>query len=149
VKYSANEWPAKLPTQENGNDTRNLPILSKDIEQFVQIVNTIPYDIRSTDNNFARYNQNFEAEKKRPDHELRSREQIHKIETHVTNDNTDLFCGVFRDLISYGIVFTICTDCSMSLLRMGRLRVSFPFSCVGSLAGHSLAEYFTESLYDS
>jgi vacuolar-type H+-ATPase subunit I/STV1 len=23
VKYSANEWPAKLPTQENGNDTRN------------------------------------------------------------------------------------------------------------------------------
>ena len=32
VKYSANEWPAKLPTQENGNDTRNLPILSKDTE---------------------------------------------------------------------------------------------------------------------
>ena len=31
---------------------------------------------------------------------------------------------------------------------MGRLRVSFPFSCVGSLAGHSLAEYFTESLYE-
>jgi hypothetical protein len=57
VKYSANEWPAKLPTQENGNDTRNLSILSKDIEQSVQIVNTIPYDIRSTDNNSARYNQ--------------------------------------------------------------------------------------------
>jgi Skp family chaperone for outer membrane proteins len=52
------------------------------------------------------------------------------------------------DLISSGIVFTICTDCSVSLLRMGRLRVSFPFSCVGSLAGHSLAEYFTESLYE-
>jgi hypothetical protein len=31
---------------------------------------------------------------------------------------------------------------------MGKLRVSFLFSCVGSLAGHSLAEYFTESLYE-
>jgi hypothetical protein len=31
---------------------------------------------------------------------------------------------------------------------MGRLRVSFLFSCVGSLAGHSLAEYFTELLYE-
>lgn len=28
--------------------------------------------------------------------ELRSKEQIHKIETHVTNDSTDLFGGVFR-----------------------------------------------------
>jgi hypothetical protein len=33
VKYSANEWPAKLPTQENRNDTRNFPIPSKDTEQ--------------------------------------------------------------------------------------------------------------------
>jgi hypothetical protein len=44
VKYSANEWPAKLPTQENRNDTRNFPIPSKDTEQSVQIVNTIPGD---------------------------------------------------------------------------------------------------------
>lgn len=110
VKYSANEWPAKLPTQENGNDTRNLPILSKDTEQSVQIVNTIPYDMRSTDNNFARYNQNFETEKKRPDHELRSREQIHKIETHVTNDNTDLFCGVFRQRTKRIVLYNVKAD---------------------------------------
>jgi hypothetical protein len=76
VKYPANEWPAKLPTQENGNDTHNLPIFSKDTEQSVQIVNTIPDDMRSTANNFARYNQNFETEKKRPDHELRSHDAL-------------------------------------------------------------------------
>jgi hypothetical protein len=134
VKYSANEWPAKLPTQENGNDTRNLPILSKDTEQSVQIVNTIPDDknvfhfpsfdssrfiilvstfclCSSVARTFSSCTfKSCETEKKRPDHELRSREQIQKIETHVTNDNTDLFCGMFRQRTKRIVLYNVKAD---------------------------------------
>jgi hypothetical protein len=43
-------------------------------------------------------------------HELRSREQIHKIETHVTNDNTDLFCGVFRQRTKRIVLYNVKAD---------------------------------------
>jgi hypothetical protein len=35
------------------------------------------------------------------------REQIHKIETHVTNDNTDLFCGVFRQRTKRIVLYNV------------------------------------------